>query len=997
MKIRKIFLLIFIQVFILSLWFVPSLYSKDFIYHGDFAFKTDFFNYLDSVRYVWNEVNGSLSLDNNIRFFSRLPFLLFYALFQSNILFSYFFILFNIAAFYAGGFIFLHHILKLSSKHSLLLAVLFVINPVFLGNFSKLGLVYGVMLLPFILYFIKQYFKRGLFAWLVLAVMFLNFSFVHPFTFFVNALLASLIFFITFYVSDRKRVVVIFDIVKSLVVVLLINAYYLLPLTQIQSLQKSEISRSTGVSGEEQSLLGIANTKNLAESISFSKSVFVEYRFFLEDGHLMIYLFYLLLFLLIFYGYQKYSRYFTFGDKRLGFLFIALLLISFFLVGGSCFDFMVEVYHFLYSLPAGWAFRSPLKWQLYQPFLFVGCIAFLVKYNQIFTKKFRYVLSIFLLLLVVTNIVTVYDIFKNLILPQNYTFNFNHYELRDKKILLQNNIPCRKEINEERAYFDELKHLFINTGASYKTLNNPDLYNNTLYFSNFDFVLTCEKPNSEILEYFSIFYARTEPSYYLLKNRSGDRDTLQIQEGVIGVTQFLDYEDFDFLEQGQLFGVGEDIGADVIDVFRSEYISEKEIDVRDYKHTIDSAKNIELIYELQGNQLEIFYRHNGVLVIGGETVFNNNKVLAISTKKLTKQEVHINGERYPLLEGSHSLGNYNLEKLLVKYEESENIIEQDISSDEYTLDGLDVKNKSIKLITNRYTPNLIQNPSFEEGMWHPEVHDCYNYDDYPNIVMALSDKHVTHGQKSLTLSSVRHTACAIQEFAVSPNYALDFALDADGVQGVLDYSIVFNNENHTAHTFRQDIDGPVSVSEHITVPKDATSARLFLKAPQLDLFTSNKIYIDNISIYEKPERNHMYYYANIPDYGIGEIIEYTRINPTEYNLSIKSNKDTIIVLEQDFNEEWALLAEGEEVGNHFRYNYLYNAWYLNVAELCNTLDHYEVDEEGYYYIDLELHFRPQVQYDIGLKISWISFVLLISYCLYVFILDSRKKSFRVKK
>lgn len=54
--------------------------------------------------------------------------------------------------------------------------------------------------------------------------------------------------------------------------------------------------------------------------------------------------------------------------------------------------------------------------------------------------------------------------------------------------------------------------------------------------------------------------------------------------------------------------------------------------------------------------------------------------------------------------------------------------------------------------------NVVNNPSFEKGLWQSKVEDCNKYDDNPDISMHHASES-TDGKKGLMLGSLLHTAC----------------------------------------------------------------------------------------------------------------------------------------------------------------------------------------------------------------------------------------------
>src|SRR6185369_2931948 len=133
-------------------------------------------------------------------------------------------------------------------------------------------------------------------------------------------------------------------------------------------------------------LVNVLNTGDIFTGLSLSKNVVKDYNFY--DGaygsiyFLGAFAFYALLIVL----YLRVERRMDLPDRRRAALllgcFLALVVLA--TVTFLHIDVLIRI---LINTPGGWAFRSPLKWQLYLPFALFGLFVLFMKY--ITTKSRR--------------------------------------------------------------------------------------------------------------------------------------------------------------------------------------------------------------------------------------------------------------------------------------------------------------------------------------------------------------------------------------------------------------------------------------------------------------------------------------------------------------------------------------------------------------------------------------------------------------------------------
>lgn len=115
----------------------------------------------------------------------------------------------------------------------------------------------------------------------------------------------------------------------------------------------------------------------------------------------------------------------------------------------------------------------------------------------------------------------------------------------------------------------------------------------------------------------------------------------------------------------------------------------------------------------------------------------------------------------------------------------------------------------------------------------------------------------------------------------------------------------------------------------------------------------------------------------ITDQSITPKISYEKINPARYIVHLTNvNSPFLLFFQELYNKGWkAKYKSGEVISNHFRANIYGNGWLIN--------------QEGDF--DIAIDFTPQKWMDLGEKISFGSYVLLLSFILFLLINNKRSK------
>jgi hypothetical protein len=468
-----------------------------FIAHSDLRFPLSFTDFLSRHIYIWSSNSGAVNLDGTVRTFGRLPIIISYLVSQNQIIASYFFILYTMIFGIISFYIFSNSVLEIKDKSlNLILSFIFVLNPIFLGNFSKIGLVFSAYLIPLLIACVNQIFvKRRVFPYSIYILILLNLSFVHPFNLVVNIIITSLFLFskLTSKVERDFFVRNFSKFFSVLIIGVLMNIYIIVPLVSIGTVDKQILSNSIGEGADTLNLIDISRNKDIFESLTLTKSIFVDFAFYDENYKIWyessIFLLYIFIVILFAINYKSFSK----KDKSWFLFQLASFIILIFLATGSAYPFIGNLLKFLTETIFGWIFRSPLKWQLYIPFTLVILTGLVIKrisnYNllslsKIFVSTLAIISSLFIL----------FQVYNNLITPKRIVYfpQTANVDYSNKKVLLANDINCR-ELLQNYDLRNEMNVIFSSETTTFKILNDPLLYNNYSVYSLFDYVVTCNQ------------------------------------------------------------------------------------------------------------------------------------------------------------------------------------------------------------------------------------------------------------------------------------------------------------------------------------------------------------------------------------------------------------------------------------------------------------------------------------------------------------------------
>lgn len=301
------------------------------------------------------------------------------------------------------------------------------------------------------------------------------------------------------------------------------------------------------------------------------------------------------------------------------------------------------------------------------------------------------------------------------------------------------------------------------------------------------------------------------------------------------------------------------------------------------------------------------------------------------------------------------------------------------------------RNLSLDSVEGGY-PNLIQNPSFEDGKWKPDVSDCNAYDNKPKLGMALSDSS-TDGNRSIELRATRHIACTSPNIlGVEENRDYLLSFDYMGYDAKkAGYSVSFNDSSKTFISKRLDIKNGdwATVNQTITVPRGATEARLTIYSYASDGTIESKNFYDNFLFTKIPSLQGQFLIVekNKQKYSNPESVDFESLSPTRKTIKVSSATTPFyLAISEQYHEGWRAYAQtntGEKVlidtSNHLSMNNFQNAWFINVNKLCIENDVCKKTSNGSYDIDFIIDFKPQKNFTYGLWISITTLSIVIVY------------------
>jgi hypothetical protein len=924
-----------------------------FLSWGDYVIPFDWATYWAKHFYMWSFQSGTPNPDGVIRLPGRaLNFLVFGA--TDNVGLGYFYIFSSLVVAFIAFFFFARKFLKIErTSVQIIGALFFACNPIFLGNVAKIGLVLAVSMLPLCLLAVRAAFIQKRFRYLLLYIICLNLSFLHPYTFTVN-LAVSGVYFLWMAWKNRAWV---FDTWPKFVAIglfgIALNLYFALPLLAMGTVSKDVISTSiTPVAVDYTALVGISNTGDLFTGFSLSKNVFVDFAFY-NSTYQNVYFFGVFLFYVILFGLYLYTeKQLKLDEKRrVGILFGCFLVLL--LLAATTVAHVDSLIKFLIGLPGGWAFRSPLKWQLYIPLVLFGLLVVLLNRVSGRLRVWGFKAAL-LLTFVLMNAYLATDIFYKILSPQKPTYfaALANQNLNGKTVLFVNNGECMDFMRTYPRITSELNQIFGSKNTQLKHVLEDSI--DSVNLASYDYVLGCNDRSGSLLT----------STFNFVQTGRFVNDTFRLYANQKPTAAIAATDSMYYLSSNQLLGNAY--------AFATSQLSDSFSVVPDAKHPATTLSD--LFSRLSPRDVS-----DGAIV--GQAVGSQIRTLA-------------NDGVYYQLNGT------NLTLSTSPGPGLQPIQQGTIELSPTTTYNVTYQDASLK------PTNLVPNGSLEQGLWQGAVGDCYAYNNKPIIGMRLSTADKTAGNQALELSARSHIACTgpADSIPVSQRTHLLLSFDYQSPDGgkYAGYYASFNDPNETVISQRMEGQGTSwqNFSKELSVPSGATSMRLQLYAfPDSYGERSHIARYDQINLTPIPPIQNRFYVISPPKIRLQKPrgLSYDNKNPTRKLVQITGASQPFYLTT---NESYHALWQAEVVGkrpkiqlpfatrqsvdsaDHLPLNGTMNAWYINPTQLCGQGNGCIKHADGSYDFTLALEFTPQRWFYFGGSLSIAALLAGCAYFLY---------------
>ncbi len=935
--------------------------SLHFLSWGDFTIPFEWGLYFAKHFYMWSFQSGTSNPDGLIRLPGRLLLFMVFGLF-GNVGAGYFYLFASLAIAFIAFFLFARKFLGVKQTSvQIISALFFAVNPIFLGNLAKVGLVLAAAMLPFCLLAIRATFKQQKMRYLLLYILCLNISFLHPYTFAVN-FAASLGYFVFMAWNNRNFVQ------KSLykfaligVLGVLLNLYFVLPTLSMGTISKDVISTNiTPTPTDYTALVGVSNTGDLFTGFSLSKNVFVDFAFY-DDTYQNLYFFGVFAFYVILFGiYLRVEHRLSLSDKRrLGVCFgCFLILMALAAVTIAHLDVLIKL---LIGMPGGWAFRSPLKWQLYIPLALFGILAILLG-RLPHGRKLLGVQIGLLITFVIMNGYIALDVYRKILTPRTpqYFAGLQAQDLSNKTLLFVNNGDCMEYMRKNPALTTELNQIFASKNVQVKHVIEDEA--DTVNLGSYDYILGCRDHMRDVLTHKYRFAARQQYAtnrLHLYSNKAPVTPVYVTDQVFMPDVRQSVSDKYDFV--GSLLG-------------------------RSLTTSTADSKNLPTT-----SLADAF---------DGLTPANIQRgaILGVVTAGTASRTLYIRPDINPLYYATAG-GGVRLSATMAP--------------------GMQQLGKTTPVITVpsgspftiSYTDrkydykNLVSNAGLESGLWQKQVSDCYNYDAKPAIAMKASQSDKTEGKQSLELNAASHIACSgPKQIAVTAgeHYLLSFDYRSVAGTKTAGYHLSYDDRAGATQQERmqpKDNDWHTFGTE-ITVPQGAHNLKLeFYAYPDTyGRFTAVARY-DQVGLRHIPPVRDRFYLVGQPDapLQVPKSVGYQLVNPTRKTIQIRGAKQPFYLgVNETFDKLWQLNLQTKKRGiewpfaqrtvvseaNHVHLNDTTNGWYIDPAVLCVRQAACMRQADGTYDFNLVAEFVPQRWFYFGGAISILAFGLSTAYYLY---------------
>lgn len=909
-----------------------------FISNGDFAFPFSPLVYLYKTLYVWSFQTGALNFEGTIRFFSRIPNLIVLYLTGSSVVTSYFYIALGILTSIVSFYLFLRYFLKIQAGAVTGVLVLYsVLNPVFLGNISKIGLNIAVSMLPLLLLFLKIFFEKRRVSYIAYTIFALIISLIHPFTFCVNLFAATLY---AFYKVLETRLKTARALIFSALYTLFLGLFIILPLVSIGTLDKDVMANDLKVNTQEiNGILTFSNTGGLLNAFAMTKPVLKDYDFYSPAIRPIYITSVFLLYIVVFLFFVLNRKKVLIKDQFYSLIFVAFFGVCLWLSTGNLYK-AEFVLNFINDLPGGWAFRSPLKWQLYMPTLFLSFAAIQFKYISLKREKF-FLTSLLCLVLLGSSGYLVVEVYHKLLVPKKISvlMPLLNTDLENKRLLRVSGPSCNRQT------MGNLNQILISKNVQVKDVQKKNYIPGDIY--GFDYVISCSELQADSLRLEQIY-----PDLYVYSNTT-PVDHIYAFDKLFFLGSLVDKMSLIRFSKQHL---GTEYNYISTSDERIPYVSL--FPLFNGKSALDDLVSEGFVYRDVSNSAgeeKWLYSRTPQFVYADKS--NNTD---ITSKQLATSSLYVVSRINP------------------------------------SVDFVAYKDKSVSL-----SKNILANPSFEKGIWREKIDNCDYSNNNPFVKVSTSSDSVA-GKWSLQLETRKGIACASKLISLKPGqYLLNFEYQSNIRESAV-FRLVYNDQNKTnfiGFLADKDIGQWTKYSKLVKVPKGASEALLTLYAKPLN-GVKGVVKYDNFSLVPVPNLDDSNYLSvgKMMTYTVPNKVSYTILNPTKKLVHVEGvTTPFYLALNDSFNSNWkAVFYNKKENGfigwwspfanldqiddvYHFELNSTMNGWFIDTQKYCVENSLCTQNSDGTYNIEIVLEFYPQRWLYFGLLVSNVTFVILIGY------------------
>lgn len=914
-----------------------------FISNGDYLLPLTFPAYWAQHVYTWSFERGAANPDGIMRLPARLIDIAVFAVF-GNLGLGYFYLLSCLAIAFLSFLWFSRSFLDASRWGTAILGSLFfALNPIFLGNLSKVGLILAVSMLPLALTALKQGFATRRFSFFLLYVLALNISLLHPFTFTLN-LVVTLGYGIYLarkhrpFISDNRWKFALLGIVA-----VLLNAYFIMPLVSMRTLDKSALSDTVSSTPTDYtSLVDVANTGDIFTGLSLSKSVLKDYEFYGAMTWPFYFLGVFLFYILLFSVYVKIEKR-TSPHERRRFLLALGIFLGLLVLATASYLYADVLIKFLIGMPGGWMFRSPLKWQLYMPVVLFAALVIALKYvHDGWRLKMLY--AAFGLSFVLMNGYLFTQVYERLLKPRGVTYfsALAEMDMKGKNILFADSSTCTTIARNNPAINTELNQVLVSKSAQVKHAQAGTL--DTVNLGQYDYVMGCVgtmdktlitkqfafEQTDAFVENIYELYRNTKPAPYL--GAVPAMFAVEARQSLGGkymlATETLD-QSFVFVTEPQANTTG------LQDVF--ENLSPNNINQNTLQSKLTPVTPGAQQLYVQGNN-PLFFEQEENRITFSET--NQNGMQKVQNDEPIDIELSAN------------------ETLEVTYQDQKNTYD-----------------------------NLVPNGSFEQGLWQQEVGDCNAYDQKPVLMMEQTND-ANDGSKSLELSAKAHIACTgPADIAIDPGakYLLSFSYKTDGGR-YAGFYVGFDDFYQSNKGARLDDSGGEwqLFNSVVTAPTDGNNLTLKLYAyPDSTTGQTGTALYDNVQLIKIPDvLDRFFLVGQQADTATrAPRVDYEKSDPTRILVQIRGARDPFfLTTKESYHNLWQLKTANQTVlPGHLKISDSMNGWHLQPKTLCQEAAACTQNADGSYDITLVMSFAPQQWFYKGVVISGITLLGVLGY------------------